>query len=110
MTQTDPPLQALTIFLLRDGVDPTKALKAASRLQRIEIDQNHTLFIKRTKARPPTWTRFFANRVDPEHFGRVKSAAAVLICASASRHFAVVFGAGRYLLDLQAIEQRFGLP
>lgn len=109
MAQTDPPLQALTIFLLRDGIDPTKALKAASRLQRIEIDQNHTLFIKRTKARPPTWTRFFANRVDPDHFGRVKSAAAVLICASASRHFAVVFGTGRYLLDLQAIEQRFGL-
>jgi hypothetical protein len=42
MAQTDPPLQALTIFLLRDGIEPTKALKSASRLQRIEIDQNHT--------------------------------------------------------------------
>jgi hypothetical protein len=94
MAQTDPPLQVLTIFLLRDGIDPAKALKTTSSPQRIEIDRNHARFIKRTKARPPTWTRFLANRVYPKRFDRVMSAAAVLICA---------------LLNLQAIEQRFGL-
>ena len=39
----------------------------------------------------------------------MKSSAAVLLCSAASRHFAVVFGNGRYLLDPQRIEQRFGL-
>jgi uncharacterized protein (TIGR04141 family) len=109
MAGSDPPLQALTIFLLRELGDPVKALKSAGRLQRIDIDANHTVFIKRTKAHPPTWAQFFVDRVDQESFGRVKSSAAVLLCAAAGRHFAVVFGAGRYLLDPLSIEQRFGL-
>jgi uncharacterized protein (TIGR04141 family) len=109
MANTEPRLQALTIFLLRDFNDPIKALKSAGRLHRINIDANHTVFIKRTKSHPPTWAQFFANRVDPDTFGRVRSSAAVLLCTAASRHFAVVFGTGRYLLDPQSIEQRFGL-
>jgi uncharacterized protein (TIGR04141 family) len=102
-------LQALTIFLLRELKDPIKALKSAGRLRRIEIDANHTVFIKRTSAHPPTWTQFFADRVDSESFGKVKSSGAVLLCIAANRHFAVVFGTGRYLLDPLSIEQRFGL-
>jgi uncharacterized protein (TIGR04141 family) len=109
MAGSDPPLQGLTIFLLRELDDPVKALKSARRLQRIDIDANHTVFIKRTKAHPPSWAQFFGKRVDPDNFGRVKSAGAVLLCAAAGRHFAVVFGTGRSLLDLKCIEQRFGL-
>jgi uncharacterized protein (TIGR04141 family) len=109
MAGSDPPLQALTIFLLRELDDPLKALKSAGRLHRIDIDANHTVFIKRTKAHPPSWAEFFVNRVDPHSFGRVKSSAAVLLCAAAGRHFAVVFGTGRHLLDPLSIEQRFGL-
>jgi uncharacterized protein (TIGR04141 family) len=109
MAGSDPPLQALTIFLLRELDDPVKALKSAGRLQRIGIDDNHTVFIKRTKAHPPSWAQFFGKRVNPDSFGRVKSSAAVLLCAAAGRHFAVVFGTGHYLLDPLSIEQRFGL-
>src|ERR1700678_249958 len=109
MAGSDPPLQALTIFLLRELDDPLKALKSAGRLQRIDIDDNHTVFIKRTKAHPPSWVEFFGNRVNPDSFRRVKSAGAVLLCAAAGRHFAVVFGTGRSLLDLLRVEQRFGL-
>jgi uncharacterized protein (TIGR04141 family) len=104
-----PPLQALTIFLLKELEDPRKALKAAGRLQRIEIDANHTVFIKRTQPRPPSWAEFFEDYVNLDMFGRVKSAGAVLLCAAAGRHFAVTFGTGRTLLDQSKIEQRFGL-
>lgn len=109
MALTDSPLQALTIFLLRELKDPTKGLKSAGRLQRIDIDANHRVFIKRTRAHPPSWAQFFADRVPPDSFGRVKSSAAVLLTEAAGRHFAIVFGTGRYLLDPQSIEQRFGL-
>jgi uncharacterized protein (TIGR04141 family) len=109
MAGTDPLLQALTIFLLRELEDPRKALKAAGRLHRIEIDANHTVFIKRPKPKAPTWAQFFDGVVEPDVFGKVKSAGAVLLCAAAGRHFAVTFGTGRTLLDPLKIEQRFGL-
>jgi uncharacterized protein (TIGR04141 family) len=109
MAGSEPPLQALTIFLLKELEDPRKALKAAGRLQRIEIDANHTLFIKRTQPKPPSWAGFFEDYVDADLFGRVKSAGALLLCSAAGRHFAVTFGTGRTLLDSLKIEQRFGL-
>jgi uncharacterized protein (TIGR04141 family) len=109
MAGSEPPLQALTIFLLKELEDPRKALKAAGRLQRIEIDENHAVFIKRTKPKAPTWAKFFDAYVDADIFGKVKSAGAVLLCAAAGRHFAITFGTGRTLLDPLKIEQRFGL-
>jgi uncharacterized protein (TIGR04141 family) len=109
MAGSEPPLQALTIFLLKELEDPRKALKAAGRLQRIPIDENHTVSIKRTKPKPPTWAKFFDDYVDADIFGKVKSAGAVLFCAAAGRHFAVTFGTARTLLDPLKIEQRFGL-
>jgi uncharacterized protein (TIGR04141 family) len=105
----DISLQALTIYLLRPLANPEKALKRAGSLRRIEIDPNHIIFIKRKRAHHPSWTTFFSGRVDPDEFGKVKSAGALLLCSSAGRHFAVVFGTGRYLLDQLFVEQRFGL-
>lgn len=109
MATSDPPLQALTIFLLRELEDPVKSIKGAGRLQRIPIDGNHLVFIKRPPAHAPSWARFFAGRIDPERFGRVKSSAAVLLTKAGGRDFALVFGSGRHLLDPQSYEQRFGL-
>lgn len=109
IARTDPPLQALTIFLLRELADPVRAIKSPGRLQRIKLDDNHLVFIKRLSAHAPSWAQFFAGRIEPERFGRVKSSAAVLLTKADGRDFALVFGTGRYLLDPQSIEQRFGL-
>jgi uncharacterized protein (TIGR04141 family) len=106
-TNTLPPLQALTIHLLRDIPDPLKAISRLS--QRIEIDSNHTLYVKRTKAHHPSWVTFFGGRVNPNAFGKVRSSGALLLCPVAGRYFAITFGTGRYLLDPLFIEQRFGL-
>lgn len=109
MVHGDTPLQALTIFLLREIKDPAKAVKSPGRLQRIDVDENHVVFIKRLSAHTPSWAQFFAGRIEPERFGRVRAAAAVLLAKAGGRDFAIVFGTGRYLLDPQSIEQRFGL-
>src|SRR5579862_5736177 len=109
MPRTDPPLQALTIYLLRELREPEKALARAGSLRQIQIDGNHTVYIKRKRAHHPSWVTFFDGRVDPDEFGKVRSSGALLLCAAAGRHFAVVFGTGRYLLDPLCIEQRFGL-
>jgi uncharacterized protein (TIGR04141 family) len=109
MATTDTPLQALTIFLLREIEDPLQAIRSVGRLRRVEIDAEHTVFIKRKRAQPPTWARFFEGRVDPDEFGKARSPAAVLLCRAAERYFALAFGTGRYLLDPLFVEQRFGL-
>jgi uncharacterized protein (TIGR04141 family) len=109
MMHTDSPLQALTIYLLRETEEPEKALVRSGSLRRIQIDENYTVYIKRKRAQHPSWVSFFNGRVDPDEFGKVRSSGALLLCAAAGRHFAVVFGTGRYLLDPLFVEQRFGL-
>lgn len=106
---TDIPIQALTIYLLREIRDERKALIKRGSLRRINIDDHHTVYIKRKKGHYPSWTTFFDGLVDPDEFGKVRSSGALLLCAAAGRHFAVTFGTGRYMLDSLFIEQRFGL-
>src|SRR5581483_5283961 len=109
MTAADVSLQALTIYLLREIDDPTRALIRPGSLRRIEIDDDHTVYIKRKKDHHPSWVRFFSGRVAADRFGKVSSSGALLLCAAGGRHFAVTFGTGRYLLDQLRVEQRFGL-
>jgi uncharacterized protein (TIGR04141 family) len=108
MPKSDPSLQPLTIFLMRDSVERKKLLSAKN-LRKIDLGAHGTLYIKRPRNKLPSWASFFDGHVDPEEFGRVKSAAAVLLTVVDGRHFAVVFGNGRYLINQLAIEQRFGL-
>lgn len=109
MAPTELPLQSLTIYLLRDLPDATKALVRARSLRRIRIDDDHTIYIKRTKGRYPSWATFFDGLVEPDDFGKVRSSGTLLLCAASGRYFAVTFGTGRYLLDPLYVEQRFGL-
>lgn len=109
MAPADIPLQALTIYLLRDLPDATKALVRPGSLRRIQIDDNHTVYIKKKKGHYPSWATFFDGLINPEEFGKVRSSGALLLCAAAGRFFAVTFGTGRYLLDPLCVEQRFGL-
>ncbi|MEO8064518.1 MAG: TIGR04141 family sporadically distributed protein [Pseudomonadota bacterium] len=109
MTRSDVPLQSLSIYLLKETKDPTKALIRPGSLRRLEIDEGHVVYIKRKAAQFPSWTEFFSGSVSPEEFGKTRSTGALLICSVENRHFAVTFGTGRYLLNPLAIEQRFGL-
>jgi hypothetical protein len=73
-------LQALTIYLLRDLPDPEKAISGSS--QKLVIDPNHTVYVKRKKAHHPSWAAFFGNRVDPDEFGKVRSVGALAATAT----------------------------
>ncbi len=109
MNATNSPLQALTIYLLRELADPRKALVRPASLRRIDIDDEHSIYIKKKRGQYPSWATFFSGRVNADEFGKVHSSGALLLCAAAGRYFAVTFGTGRYLLDPMWIEQRFGL-
>jgi uncharacterized protein (TIGR04141 family) len=109
MNATNFPLQALTIYLLRELQDPRKALVRPSSLRRIDIDDEHSIYIKKKRGQYPSWATFFSGRVNPDEFGKVRSSGALLLCEAAGRYLAVTFGTGRYLLDPMWIEQRFGL-
>jgi uncharacterized protein (TIGR04141 family) len=67
------------------------------------------LFIKQPNANPPSWADLFKEHVDPREFGDTSSPGAVLIVPVRDRWMAVTFGQGRYLLEQNAFEERFGL-
>lgn len=108
MTRPETPLQSLSIYLLKKVDNPHEALNTR-RVRKLDIDENHVIYIRRNVSKLPTWAKFFAGNVAAENFGETTSAGALLFCAVEDRHFAVTFGTGRHLLDPTAIETRFGL-
>jgi uncharacterized protein (TIGR04141 family) len=108
------PLQSLNIFLMKEEVPKLEdALKASRGLELFDlttvVGSRALLYIKRPRAHGPDWARFFDGAVDPGAFGRVSSAAALLVVQIEEHIFGLPFGQGRYLLDLDQVEERFGL-
>lgn len=107
-------LQSLNIFLMKEGMQtPEDAVVTSKGLELIDLTSvvgaKALLYIKRPRAHGPNWARFFDGAVDPGAFGRVSSAAALLVVLIDDSLFGLPFGQGRYLLDHDAIEERFGL-
>ena len=60
--------------------------------------------------KPPDWSKFFDEYIDIRALGKTSTTAAVLAVKVENRWFAVVFGqGGRYLLQPECWEERFGL-
>lgn len=114
MSSRKVPLQKLTVFLLKEGVSRTGALRdpdelASHRVNTLSPDED-SLFVAGRPPRPPRWQSF----LDPHVEGSLStllsaSASAVLLFESENRLFAVTFGHGRHLLDPESFEQDFGL-
>jgi uncharacterized protein (TIGR04141 family) len=108
------PTTHLTIFLLKSAVtEDEQAVPGLDALTRHEVDvglqERAALYIETRRSYVPRWARFFEGQVPSTAFGRVSSAAAVLLVRSEGRVLAVSFGHGRYLLDPNSWEERFGL-
>ena len=108
------PLQSLNIFLMKEDVQTLEdAVATNTGLALLDlttvVGSRALLYIKRPRAHGPDWARFFNEAVDPEAFGRVSSAAALLVVLIDDHIFGLPFGQGRYLLDLDEVEERFGL-
>lgn len=68
------------------------------------------LFVKRDRAKKPTWLSYFGDETELDSLDiRSRTASAVLLVKRGQRHFAITFGYGRHLIRDGAIEPRFGL-
>jgi uncharacterized protein (TIGR04141 family) len=115
MTKPPPtPAQSLNIFLMKEDIqDIDMAVVDPESLKRKDISGvvgvPAAVWIKRSKSHAPAWARFFRPEIEPTEFGSVTSASAVLGVEVEGRVFALAFGQGRYQVDIDNIEQRFGL-
>ena len=103
------------MFLLRrETSDPGEAL-ADRRDQLVRyglrsgLPFTGTLFLRRPHSRVPSWAAFVGPGVDGDFRALTASTGAVLFLRAAGHWFALTFGAGRHLLDSDAVEQDFGL-
>jgi uncharacterized protein (TIGR04141 family) len=111
--ETQDSAESLTVFLAKEGLtEPGELLKVTSGLKTFKIaDQDGelgTLYIQPRSSHVPRWAEFFEGQVEQKEFGRVSSAAAVLIVPLEQRTALLAFGQGRHLIDLRSMEDRFG--
>lgn len=109
-----PRLQKITVSLLKADVDRAGALRdrddlVGHRIPDIDREQD-VLFVASNPPHPPRWKTYLA----PHVAGAIDdiytaSASAVLLFDASDRLFAVTFGGGRHLLELDAFVQDFGL-
>lgn len=113
-TKPELPLQSLTVFLLREGVNRAdEALRDPRSLKYLEIRADAkklgALYVQNPRSHPPSWGAFFEGYIDLAELGCVSTTAAVLLITTQNRMFAVTFGHGRHLLEPGVYEERFGL-
>ena len=108
-----PPAQDLTVYLLKVDDRPVEEfVPKRNQLKKFLIGANAgigTLFVKTPKGHIPRWAKFFAEFVDATDLGKVASSSAILLVKTHGRVFALTFGQGRYLLEADCWEERFGL-
>lgn len=102
----------LTIYLLLPKYkDARDAIVQGSKHFEISDAKGHIgeLFVKPGPPKPPKWAAFFSGFVDAKSLGSTQNTSALLVVAAKGRQFAIAFGQGRFLLDPESYEERFGL-
>lgn len=108
-------MDSLRIYRVVDGVsDPSTILKdierAEARAVRLGRSLLGVLYVKPTRVREVGWLSYFGTSVDFQGLDvMTASAAAILLVKRPAGMFALSFGYGRYLLNDDVIEARFGL-
>jgi uncharacterized protein (TIGR04141 family) len=108
------PLISFSVYLIKKNItDPSAILRAGGVSFHTFISHANEdigeLFVKATDFRLPRWAKIFRGYVDESQIGEVATSSAVLLVKAKSRYFAVTFGQGRYLLEPDCWEERFGL-
>jgi uncharacterized protein (TIGR04141 family) len=105
---------SVSILLLKAGTE-APATVFGSRAEGLDVyDVNAgattgTLYVSRTPAASPDWTRLFAGRTDRALDIQRPNFGAVFLLEASRRWFAVTFGTGRHLIEPGCFERRFGL-
>lgn len=111
-----PPTRDLTIYLLaRDVGKPEEALDPDSvpRLERRAVRRNipyrGVLYLDPPVSAPPAWQSFVNEGLSQPLRLMNRHAGAVLFVMASDHWFALTFGYGRHLLNMDLVERRFGL-
>ena len=109
-------LEQLSIFLIKpDFVKRDEIIKVDDCKDPIEIPipgcGTGSLYIKKqSRGRPPKWSSFFQNAIDISILGKVSTVSAALVVKVSGSSFVLSFGqSGRFLLENDVCEERFGL-
>lgn len=104
---------ALTIYLGRPNLRPEDLIPDSSSVAvyplQIGEDMPANLYVQRSAEKAPEWAELFASHVDRSVFGKNRSTGAVLLAKIDGGYFALTFGTGRFLIDTDQCEDRFGL-
>lgn len=111
------PLVRLSIYLSKPGVtDPDEILKDRRLYTSLPVKAKGkflgVVYIKESEGRTPDWLAFLRPGLDDDlrDLRLTNSAAsAVLLVQRGDQVFALAFGYGRYMLNLDALDHRFGL-
>jgi uncharacterized protein (TIGR04141 family) len=105
--------RSLTVYLIKKNEPNPRLLIKDSNLRPEEIilpsGTIWSLFVQKALLKPPRWADFFVPHVDPNRFGRVGSASAVLLIPGDGLWWALTFGQGRHLIHEGLCSEGFGL-
>ena len=106
--------RSLTVYLIkRNEPDPQNLIILDPAIRRYNplstSGATWSLFVRKTQPKYPRWADFFLPHVQPEEFGLVSSASAVLLIPGSEMWWAVTFGQGRHLLREGLYVEGFGL-
>lgn len=105
----------LTIFRIKDGVtDPDKILPERAGFVALKVTVEKTLigvlYINRSSTRAPKWLGYFGAAINTKGESlSTASVGAVLLLEHSGVMYAITFGHGRHMIDLETIDSRFGL-
>lgn len=110
-----PKKYRLCIYLIKENYNDAESIaKDSSALESYSFKNKSKkeiiLFVKKSKPSIPHWIELFVNVLDTKIKDSFNSSsAAVLIVKYKDRYFAFTFGYGRNLLNLDCVEESFGL-
>lgn len=107
-------LVSLTIYLAKPGYEDIKScIKDAGTLNKFVVRNKTgelgTLFVQKRPAIPPSWGKFFEPGIKRAALGLNSSTAGVLHVPLKGKAFLLTFGQGRFLMEPNCYEDRFGL-
>jgi uncharacterized protein (TIGR04141 family) len=110
----DIAIQSLTIYLARRGAKLADLIKSDYVNivpYKIQIDGTTPalLYIDPPTSGPPDWVSFFDGFIDIDEFGKNSSTGALLLVEVRGKYFALPFGRGRFMLNDDYLEEKFGL-
>ena len=109
--------QTLSIFMIKEGVKSiSEIIKNHDKLNKINMKINKVeayLYFKQNEPKAPSWINilkpYIIHNVDEISKLENKSASAILIIKIRERFFALTFGYGRFLLNIECCEDNFSL-